>query len=899
MPESADYSWIVRIGGLPVDDIDSLRSDLGERVREIANLEQSLAHGRSELVSRIEADLPSLPPAERREFLSAKRELFNQRRLKLSPRGLERLESISAGLSGTVKELEEALDAARENFEREYAEVMERQWRVLADRAGNTSVARGISLSSPILMDRFRQITGPRSRFGRKERKVEQSLLRYVTRAAIKLSPYSTLTRIGLASIEDAASPRFADPWLERSLLRSKRYIVEELRDLLLCDLPFRNSLPLRINPTLEQIGGGRFRVLRPARQTIDRAERVLKFAPAALVTASVAPDLVAWVERALAERLLSMGELCAAADFPLRTPEELVGVLEQLWHLGILVESWPWSCNVPELEARLGQFLAAEPRYAGVARELLRVVAAEASFAQAARPSVRVREIDQGWDAVWREAIALLPAPIDLDRKRREKKIDLYEDVFLAGGRPAGPALFLPSAQVEKILGDGSPLARLATLFSHHLDFRLYLAEHWRQEWPEAREIGLLELFARTQKLWQDFTRFTSDSRRRKGWHTFEPASAATAPLHALREWVWGRLSLAIRPGPQGVELSPDELEEILAEVPAEFLATANGCFFVQAADGEGKAWVLNRLFEGTGRYSSRYTCAMPPALRSTYAAQGVRTCEIEIEGEAAELVDLMYPQGDTLNVHATVTRRVVELFGELHELPPDRRLHLGELSVRLKGALPVVVDRQGKWLLPAHLGGVNLWFMPPLVKFVAAFGPGELPTLDWPRHFEPREGLNEALRLTCGCLIILRRRWLFSPSELAARLADLGSAEAFREVARWREELRLPERAFLIEPVSDGFGNRIYKPQYVDFSSPALVALLVAALGAEPSTLELEEVLPTTETAPRDGEGRRWAVEHQIESFAYTWPRGGNPARTLPAGRAAACLSEMGTAR
>src|SRR4029077_3520244 len=104
----------------------------------------------------------------------------------------------------------------------------------------------------------------------------------------------------------------------------------------------------------------------------------------------------------------------------------------------------------------------------------------------------------------------------------------------------------------------------------------------------------------------------------------------------------------------------------------PEPSAAGVGGCFFLQPADRSCHRWVMNRLYEGTGRYGSPFTPAMDAEARQAYAAH-LTARSWDERGD--ELLDISWSQGDTLNVHAAQTWRQLDLPGQWLDLPPSRR--------------------------------------------------------------------------------------------------------------------------------------------------------------------------------------------------------------------------------
>ncbi len=120
---------------------------------------------------------------------------------------------------------------------------------------------------------------------------------------------------------------------------------------------------------------------------------------------------------------------------------------------------------------------------------------------------------------------------------------------------------------------------------------------------------------------------------------------------------------------------------------------------------------------------------------------------------------------------------------------------------------------------------------------------------------------------RLTLGRLVVCRRRWVVPTSQIPCRDPRLSEAEVFSQVNRWRKLFEIPDRVFVIEKISEADRKAVYKPQYIDFTSPLLVSVFQAAV--KEAEITLEEQLPEPAVFPSDAAGDRWAIELQLDTL------------------------------
>lgn len=875
---------LARVSGIPANTIEQFSSDLcSQGLQAGSSLDRELGEVRAELVERLYGLVPLCPPELRRFLLAVKRAAFNGR-----PLARYREDSQWSDLArragppaDRAADLEERLERLIEEFAAEYRRQRAREHQALLAVLDDSGFRRGLALASPVLAEAAERArrTGSGISSGRRESRLDLGLLRYVSRAALKLSPFSTLTRVALGKIdgEPSAEPLAwtAGDWSERSLLRVRRYLAEQDLELLCRHRPFRERLELTLNPTLEETSPERYRLLRPERWIPDAQAGQLRHENASLVEMSLPGSLVAGVFDELSKGSQVYRELAAALAM------ELGGVaaatLDALIEAGVLLLEFPWPGNEPHLEKRLLTYLRtlhAGPEDLGLANvieALGRLVALEESFSETAEPVRSVVEIDRALDDLWRVAAPLAGLEPGIGRFRNKPR-DFCEDVLLISAQTGLEIFQVSRSMIRKIMRSAEPWARLTAFQGYRFDFLHTLAAFLNRHWPDRREVGFLELFRAAQPLWREYRKLTSSNP--DSWRsTFNPLGLQeVSELASLRTEIWTSLREILRHFPAGEALSPEALEELAARIPERYAPPVGPCLFVQPADAAGTLWVLNRIFEGTGRYGSRFTALMNEDTLRRYTGHYVRAAVREVDGEPAEIVDLMWSRGDTLNVHAVQTARVLAIPGETLDRQVAEPIDLRDLRVSLNGAtgLPRLTDASGRRVLPVHLGGTASSLMPFLIQFLAQWGPGEIRPLRSP--VPPRqEGSVQILeRLTVGCLVLARRRWVTSLGEDLRRDVASGSEEdAFAALNRWRMKQNLPERLFWIEKTHYALVGDVYKPQYLDFTSPLFVEIFRSALRINGDPLVFEEMLPVSSGLPQGPGGERWGVELQLDTL------------------------------
>jgi hypothetical protein len=878
---------IARIAGLPADAVERFGTALCAGIAETGRLEAELAGSRAALADRIHELVPGSSPELRRLLLAVRRDCFNGRPIgrHSGASTWAELRQLAGSLVDRVVEGENRTAGRGAEFQVEYDRERDRQRLALLDSLRDPAFARGLALASP---DLFRGSStlhaSPAGTRTRAQRKVEVNLLRYVSRAATKLSPFSTFTRIGLATLRrdvPGATVRLrGDGWRARSLVRIKPYLLEKFAAMLRCHEPFRAGLEVVVNNSVTEIDGGRVMYLRPSYWEPDADTGQFSFRAESLVRVGLRGPFVSYVREQLGSARLTYAELVANVEREFSGEWDGARVRQEvdaLVRIGFLVLLPPWKVHEGHLETNMLRALRAVPpddATAPFVEHLERLVGLEEGFASSADPVGAAEEMDRLIDEAW-AAVAPLGGVDPESGYARASRYSVYEDVFVmpAEEDSSSPSVAdVPRRSAEDALRSVEPLVRLAAVFDHRHDFLHTLDALARDRWPGRREVRLLEVFNVVQPLWHEYIRFRMAAREDGGWRsTWNPLGLPElSELAQHREEAYRGLLGCLRREGDDQRLCGEALTAVLAWVPAAYTSfEAGACMFLQPADAGRGLWMLNRVKEGTGRFGSRFTPAMDEAMRRRYTWHLIARGTREADGERVDLLDLRCVQGDTLNIHPLQTPRVLALPEAENEAPSHRQVRLGDLWVRFGAGRPHLRDGKGRRLLAVQLGFAYEDYLPPLVKFLSLFGPSET-SAAFPPPWEEQEGaLRFAHRTILGNVVLHRRSWSFPVQPLAEAAAGLDEAGAFAAVNRWRLVHAIPECVFMIERVPHPRVGVRSQPQYVDFTSPLFVALFRSAL-QDVESMTVTEALPAPGAFPRDGEGRRWAVELVVDSLA-----------------------------
>ncbi|MFL6292915.1 MAG: hypothetical protein ACJ759_18635, partial [Thermoanaerobaculia bacterium] len=769
------------------------------------------------MVDAIGGVLPQFDPATRRFLLNVKRSCFNGREIG-NFRGRAEwavLQQIPPGLAERIAALEEQLRENDRAFAALYESELDRERRHLLGLLRDRRFLRGVALGRPGLVEKAlsRARSFAASGSSKSPERWELSLLRFVTRAATKLSANSTLTAYSLGSVE--ASPgapgiRFVDaPRREVSLVRLDRPQLEQLQVLLTRHPAVRERHLVAWNDSVEEVEPGRYSFVRDSRWSLEPGAREFRLDKPARVTVHLSEALVEALRDVLREGAIRYDALLALA------PRE---ELDRLIDLGLLFLLPPWPAWEPRLEPRILQLLRALPDEPGVratADALAELLALEEGFASAFRPEAAV--------AAMKEAVARLFAAACRLAGHEELLADrahFFEDVLLEAG---GPEVFrISSSSVERIREAAGLVARFAGLFNLRHDVLHTLAAWWREHEPGRREAPFLEIARGFAPVWKGFIRFHATASE-DALNNFDPLrTEALAALQERRKAALAGSRELLRESAGRDELPVRRFRELVESLPRRYAPQVGASVFVQPVDAGGGSWVLNRLHEGTGRYLSRVVPVLEGPGQRRLLDHLVARSVVEVEGEEAELLEVKQVFGNLVRAHPPQTARVLDVRGAHLDLPRARRVSLGELRVQadLEAETFRLVDAAGRRVLPVNLSTLSDNGHPNLLWLLLAFGPGETRGVFPLACFEGDEERLCFQRVTCASLVVRRRRWTVGVGRLRADLEGLGESRAHAVLHAWRTRLGLPLEGFCQDVKDKGLGGP--KPQYFNFGSP-----------------------------------------------------------------------------
>ncbi len=837
--------FVCRVAGLPVSCMEELRAVRSVEISdELHRLETKIATLGFELAVQLFAVVGGVEDRKTRgSLLQMRRDVHNQRRPKATQvqKVAPLLTSAVAAKLERLCALHAELTEQRLGLEQTFADELlasRQQFRRLVD---DSDFQKGLTLSSRDLLSAIRRYKPGRP--GTKGRQIERGLMRYLSRMAMKTSPFGTFCAIAAGKFtddlidggEDSLKGLVfeGDPRRKQSLVRLNKGIYEALVPELLRNSAIRERLGVELNPTLQSedeqwlflSAEGQREVFRrlPRSPVLDLFKEVIDGHPKLSlrelwrrVGTSRRLDASRAQIEAFTDRLLEIGLL----RLRLGVSEQEVDWDRPLLHILEPIDD-PEAVKISQLVA-------------GLRRCCDTFVAA---------PVARRRELLE-------EAADLIRSSDEhlLQRATFQVNIPFYEDASVAA------TVSIPRRQIEGLTDALVSFVRLTAPLSWPRHERATMRHFFDTHYPEGTTaVPLLQYY-------EDFYRehFKEHLRKQKApmMGAPDPAidssselecesatevdSALAAELESesaedydalnpfdldlIRQMkiANGALTRLIQdrwlanPGALAIDIGRDELAAIVEPVPAPQDLCRSVSVFVQVLPGAGRdggpAMVTSNFLSGFGKYFSRFLDLLPEQVQADLFDNNLDLSDqylAEICGDGAFNGNLHPPLLNWELSYPTGESGLAE--GQLLSSDLIVEPAAGDDHTLCLRHVP-----SGQRVVPLDLGFQNPRMRPALYQLLSGFGPAcnyaisvpdqPLPPIvdespeDRAAAMAARPAIQHRPRVTYeGALVLARRRWKIRAEVFPRRQSGETDLEYFLRANRWRREHGLPKEVFL----------------------------------------------------------------------------------------------------
>lgn len=545
---------IFRVAALPVSHLEPFRcSALQELVSRTAGLEALLQQSRQDLAANLYEQIAAThDPVEKQALLGLKRLCASGKQLSHCDMEFPSAagEAPLAGKITKVRNAELELEKLGHEFSTLYESRHAAECAALQDSFNIPDLLCGVSFSSGSIVDQVRRFKADGNSEPRKRRRMELAWLSYLTRTALKPSPFSTLTWVGLGLLDDSSKPSFSLDGLKRhSMVRIKRYIIDQCFQQLLAYQPFLEELKIELNYTLARASDGGYSFLAPGKWRPNSSAQY-EFKLESLAKIKLPEQLVQFLQAWFARGPRSYRHTATAlwSDLEMESRDEAVCLLGQLIDSGLLLPNTSWFANAAHLETDLAAHLQSlhDERLLPVIARLLELCALEQSCAADPQhaPGL-VKKILQKIDDVWASIQALLAE----DKKARFTITynAAKHDLFVTSDETRfGEIISCPRGSVEELYRGTAPLSEISSVFWFGFDFLHTLAALLRAEFvPQCADgspVPLVEVLDSARSVWREFTGYVLRGRHEPFYRApFNPRGLESIErLHELRGKLW-----------------------------------------------------------------------------------------------------------------------------------------------------------------------------------------------------------------------------------------------------------------------------------------------------------------------------------------------------------------------
>lgn len=832
--------FVCRVAGAPARILDGLRADRGTALlAEVLALEERLRERREPLSIRLHEQIGTeLGPERRNGLIRLRRDLYN-----LRPVDAGRLEGLAGEVRREVEDflaLREDLDRASLDFERIFASETQAARERFREALGNEDFQRALLLSSHALyraQERYRK--APPLELRTRERQIERGLLKYLTRMAMKATPFATFCAT-LPGALAAAPSRPESPLLgfEGDPLRkcSRPRLNKVLYGLLVFhlsrDRAVRGHFYVKLNPTIRPEGENLLVFL----STVRGLETFQRIRP---------NPALQWIRETLGAGETRLADLIRqfAGDAEIDAPVEHVeAYVDRLIEIGFL----HLTTGIPSQELDWDQKL----------QDLLAEID-HTSARQSASLLGQLRERMEEYDRAPGEERAALLDRMEtfFESFRSEQEIPVAIPTLVFEDASAQAAAVLPRSPdflaIERALAQFVELTSPMSLTRRDLlDMRHFFDSFYGET---AGPVPLLRFY-------EDFYRehyknhLEQEARARRGEPRKPDASYdflnpfgldSIARLVAARHRFVDLLEQAWSPPAEGrdeISLTAADLREIARDLEplprtSGWSLTLYGDLVAPAAPGEHARLVVQRgcYVTGFGKMFSRFLYLFPEDFEAD-----LRRNNRELGRDT--LAELCDDANFNVNLHPPLIAQEISYpIGESRGGRPG--ILPSDLTVarvpREAGSLELRHALTGRTVLPVDTGFMNIKARSPLYKLLASFTPGPFFLLPVAVGGDMDSTVAVRPRITFEDRIILfRKSWRVPGPVYPRKQPGETEREYFVRIARWRREQGIPEEVYVkLRPARYGttaetasrpeVDPEAYKPQYIDFRSPLLAGL------------------------------------------------------------------------
>ncbi|MGB8955824.1 MAG: lantibiotic dehydratase [Tumebacillaceae bacterium] len=869
---------LVRVAGLPFEAIERLAlKQTMASVRKLVELQRAQQDAQAKLEAHLFVQIKAETDDKvRKKMINVKRDFSRGRQ----PKDQEMLERLLVALSPEERadyevwqelrsqrlRLQEALPALLQD---EMNSVRE----TLQELADDEEFKKGVLLSSTQLFEKIGKfIDTPLHQQNAKLRKIEKMLIVYLSRMAMKTSPFSTFTPVSFARLEDAArldamrvqdrEPKHTHVTINHLSLTYLIARAEEHPEL-------QAQIPLALNSTLKTADGK----IVVFQTNFEPGSEIMKSTVnnEAFVSFS-SNDTIETILRLVreSEGKITLSQLSAQLAGPAATPEilqQVLAFLRKLVQLQVLICRFDVPDDASDILRTWGEQLAGMTGPVAEQLKLLLHKQHELLHQYGTLVSANRAAVLNQMTALHAQMCEVLEAPV------RNYEPILFEDTSYAGA-----IMSLHANEWAPMQDDMSVLQGVLPVFSIDLSFVLTFKEYFKRTFGTGGQcVDLLEMLEEYRKFFQSkYTNWNAPSEE-QGFNPYNLAEIEHAEelKREFLQYVTDRIASADRE----VELDRGWLLDFAQRVPESIkLFSESFSYFSQPyrnAQGQLRL-VVNRMASGYGQFMSRFGPMYRDSEDQPTFAESMRDTLRKMLPEGHTFAELNGVFGFNGNLHQPLAPYEVTYPGIKSSREEQERLALADLTLFHSvedDRLLFKSKRTGEIIHPIYLGFLTWFLLPSLYRLLFLLVPSNYFSLPLANTYYQSLSPERKQEVVCipqvrlNNLVLVRRQWWVPVNHAPQAEPSMSDLDFLVECQRWREKHDMQRHVFIRlssgidknevgenAPLKDDrpetdlstFNDALRKPQYIDFDNLLLVKLLEKSSRRVNSRFIMEEMLP-----------------------------------------------------
>lgn len=851
-------------------------------IDQYLNLEASCNSLGEDLLSALHRAIGEMPSGScRQALIRLRRDIFNDRLPKYdltcpdSPDVTEKLSKEERTALENWLECRQRRQTLLRSGEDVFASELSSKRSVLKRSLRKREFCKALALASPQLSLELREyLQRPQAEPIARRRRTERSLMRYYSRCALKLSPFSSFTRTSVISVCDG--PADSTKHVKTPVQRIRRTVtinqavIGSLADCVARHSELGDHVPISVSRSAVE-KEGTLLVLR--HQFAELSANRMRIPDEAFVSIAKSRAMEQITEFLKSKRgIVPRGELISALGPSPKDYKRVSTYVEDLTKLGFLVHKVPLpEDNSSGLQA-LEEFVADidSPIAVSVAQSLEKLRALILRFSSAAadeRPQL-VLSMETAVDEAFRV--------LGIQHPPKWDGLLLYEDCV-----EVPPGTVSRTDEIFEDLWDFEQfLSSYATLLDGNSSARETIRYVLQTEF-NGGPVSFLHFAERYHKVC-----FATPLAQLNAVAGYTPNPCHLDSLKQLAE-LRREFSLIVAQGCAVEEIDLRQVAEEkrwaariqqlgLAKVTGSVMCFSSYCQF--GTDREDRrSIILNKLHAGPLRAALRFynNLSCHEVASAVSDIRHVLRNRVWRRGEPCELLANF---NFNINLHPFVTERLINYANDFTQGP--RFIPLSHIYLKMgRNAEVVVTDGEmGSQIIPVNFGMMATPFEPPLEYLLLSLGTAD-PVLNKP--FDPyswqttsgqQDRITTFPRLRFGNCVIRRRGWSVPLGALPQRDPKETDFTYLLKIRRWQKQVGCPDEVFVrartleecIYRTEGRIGKRnrtLHKPQYIHFGNWFLVDVLADLLGEVVSHLYVEEMLPDWKAL------KRWQCERPME--------------------------------